>query len=95
MIPGEIESEIPATTIGDNVPRYSRRLSDEVLIAFHIACDQHDFDAAETLLRIVEAMHERPQPYDRRRRGVASLVAAHERLWLLRHETPPLEDLAR
>jgi hypothetical protein len=26
-------------------PRYTRRLSDKILIAFHYACDQGDFDA--------------------------------------------------
>ena len=68
-------------------PRYSRRLSDKVLIAFHHACDQGDFDVAEQLLHILEMMlTRRPQSADsNRRRNMESLVAAHERLWYLRH----------
>ena len=30
-------------------PRYTRRLSDKILIAFHHACDQADFEVAEQL----------------------------------------------
>lgn len=67
--------------------RHSRRLSDKILIAFHHACDQGDFEVAEELLRILEMMlTRRPVPADsNRRKNMESLVAAHERLWLLRH----------
>jgi hypothetical protein len=67
--------------------RYSRRLSDKILIAFHHACDQSDFEVARKLLETLEAMlTRRPQVPDRnRRRNLESLVAAHERLWHLRH----------
>ncbi len=68
-------------------PRYSRRLSDKILIAFHHACDQGDYEVAEQLLRVLEYMLARPEasPDGNRRRTIESLVAAHERLWLLRH----------
>ena len=68
-------------------PRHSRRLSDKVLIAFHHACDQGDFEVAEKLLGIVEMMLTRrpATPDTNRRRHLESLVAAHERLWYLRH----------
>ena len=68
-------------------PRYSRRLSDKVLIAFHHACDQSDFEVAEQLLHILEMMLTRRPltPDGTRRRNMESLVAAHERLWHLRH----------
>lgn len=68
-------------------PRHSRRLSDKVLIAFHHACDQADYEVAEQLLRILEMMlTRRPvSPDTNRRRNMESLVAAHERLWHLRH----------
>lgn len=68
-------------------PRHSRRLSDKILIAFHHACDQADFEVAEQLLRILELMlTRRPvSPDQNRRRNMESLVAAHERLWHLRH----------
>ena len=70
------------------LPRNSRRLSDKILIAFHQACDQADFDVAEQLLSILENMlSRRPvvQGGDRRR-NIESLVAVHERLWELRHQ---------
>jgi hypothetical protein len=69
------------------VPRYTRRLSDKILIAFHHACDQADFEVAEQLLHILEMMLTRRPltPDGTRRRNMESLVAAHERLWHLRH----------
>ncbi|CAH2599876.1 conserved protein of unknown function [Rhodovastum atsumiense] len=68
-------------------PRYSRRLSDKILIAFHHACDQADLEVAEQLLHILENMLTRRPftPEGNRRRSIESLVAAHERLWHLRH----------
>ncbi len=68
-------------------PRYSRRLSDKILIAFHHACDQGDYEIAEQLLRILETMLTRRTvpPDANRRKSIESLVAAHERLWHLRH----------
>jgi len=72
-------------------PRYSRRLSDKILIAFHHACDQADFEVAQQLLQVLEMMlTRRPQaPDGTRRRNMESLVAAHERLWHLRHPHSP------
>jgi hypothetical protein len=74
-------------------PRYSRRLSDKILIAFHHACDQADFEVAEQLLHILEMMLTRRPltPDGTRRRNMESLVAAHERLWHLRH--PNADDI--
>ncbi|MCX7684300.1 MAG: hypothetical protein N2Z67_03390 [Acetobacteraceae bacterium] len=70
-----------------SLPRYTRRLSDKILIAFHQACDQRELEVAEQLLRILDEMlTRRPTTPDvNRRRNIESLVAAHERLWLLRH----------
>jgi hypothetical protein len=72
---------------GAKAPRYSRRLSDKILIAFHQACDQSDLEVAEQLLHVLEAMLSRRPvlPDGNRRRSIESLVAAHERLWHLRH----------
>ncbi len=69
------------------LPRHTRRLSDKILIAFHHACDQGDFEVADELLRILEMMLTRRPiaPDANRRKNIESLVAAHERLWLLRH----------
>jgi len=68
-------------------PRYSRRLSDKILIAFHHACDQGDYEIGEQLLHILESMLTRRTvaPDANRRKSIESLVAAHERLWHLRH----------
>ncbi|MBY0330892.1 MAG: hypothetical protein K2X49_09485 [Acetobacteraceae bacterium] len=76
---------------GSPPPRHSRRLSDKILIAFHHACDQSDYEVAEQLLRILEMMlTRRPvSPDTNRRRNMESLVAAHERLWHLRHPEAP------
>ena len=73
-------------------PHQTRRLTDKILtafhhilIAFHQACDQHDLEAAEQLLAVLE-MIVSPRllpsaPIDRR--GTENLVAAYERLWRL------------
>ena len=66
-------------------PRHTRRLSDKILSAFHQACDQADFEVAERLLKVVEMVLAVPRPIDRERREQETLVAAHERLWQLRH----------
>ena len=68
-------------------PRKHRRLSDYIVIAFHFACDQGDLEVADHLLGILERMLRRPPPAGRpeRRTDVQPLVAAHERLWTLRH----------
>ncbi len=78
---------------GGPAPRYSRRLSDKILIAFHHACDQGDYEIASQLLRVLEMLlTRRPlSPDANRRRTIESLVAAHERLWNLRHREPGLE----
>jgi hypothetical protein len=80
------DGELPIRT-GATAPRYSRRLSDKILIAFHHACDQMDYEIAERLLHILETMLTRRTvpPDANRRKSIESLVAAHERLWHLRH----------
>lgn len=74
-----------------SVPRHTRRLSDRVLTAFHAACDEGDLGVAESLLQILEMMLARrpPVPGSTRRRSMEGLVAAHERLWNLRHPHEP------
>lgn len=87
----EIDGGSDGTRPGSPPPRHSRRLSDKILIAFHHACDQSDYEVAEQLLRILEMMlTRRPvSPDTNRRRNMESLVAAHERLWHLRHPDTP------
>ena len=72
---------------GPSGPRHGRRLSDKILVAFHHACDAHDLIVAEQLLKTLESMLTRRgvPPEHNRRRALESLVAAHERLWYLRH----------
>ena len=72
---------------GAALPRHTRRLSDKILVAFHHACDVKDLEVAEQLLRVLELMlTRRPTPADgQRRRSMESLVAAHERIWHIRH----------
>ena len=81
------DEEVIREPVSAAAPRYSRRLSDKILIAFHHACDQGDFEVAEQLLHILEMMLTRRPltPDGTRRRNMESLVAAHERLWHLRH----------
>ena len=69
------------------LPWHTRRLSNKVLVAFHHACDVSDLQVAERLLELLEVMltQRAPHPGDNRRRSIESLVAAHERLWHLRH----------
>ena len=83
----DIDDVVGREMIAAATPRYSRRLSDKILMAFHHACDQADFEVAEQLLHVLERMlTRRPLAADsNRRRNMESLVAAHERLWQLRH----------
>ena len=63
-----------------------RRLADRLLMAFHAACDQGEFDIAAQVLQVLEALLRRQGGADpHRRRSIEGLVAAHERLWQLRH----------
>ena len=68
--------------------RYTRRLSDHVLIAFHHACDQGEIEVARRLLDVLEFIVRRPPrgPGGGERRAKESLVAAHERLWQIQHQ---------
>ncbi len=89
----QADEDIVRESGGASAPRYSRRLSDKILIAFHHACDQADFEVAEQLLHILEMMLTRRPltPDGTRRRNMESLIAAHERLWHLRH--PNSDDM--
>lgn len=82
--------EEQSTREGAVAPRQTRRLPDKILVAFHHACDLADLEVAEALLRTIELiLTRRPvQPGLGRRRDMETLVAAHERLWLLRYPKP-------
>lgn len=68
-------------------PRSRRGAADRILTAVHAACDQGELDIAWHLLRALEPLvTRRPQPSTAsQRRLQEALVAAHERLWHLRH----------
>jgi hypothetical protein len=72
---------------GGSAMRQGRRLSDKILVAFHHACDAQDLVVAEQLLKTLESMLTRRgvSQEQNRRKSLESLVAAHERLWHLRH----------
>ena len=81
-------NDLTGATQTNRRPRYTlRRVSDCILIAFHQACDQGDFEIAEQLLAVlamaIAGRRDRPTAPDRRNKE--SLVAAYERLWELRH----------
>jgi len=66
-------------------PRYTRRLTDKILIAFHHACDLRDIEVAGDLLGVLEFLIKRTTRLPgTERRAEESLIAAHERLWMLR-----------
>ncbi len=71
------------------VARKRRRVSDDVLVAFHFACDVRDFVVAKNLLNVLEELLLRisDEPASIRERELRPFVAAHERLWTLRSTT--------
>jgi hypothetical protein len=76
----------PDTSPSSRPPR-RRRLADLIMTAFHTACDQGDLEVAGQLLVPLEFMLRRGPTGGRQERRVNAqpLVAAHERLWSLRH----------
>ena len=72
---------------GAAAPRQNRRLPERILVAAHQACDLGDLDVAAQLLSILETVVGQARgPADPgRRRVMESLIAAHQRLWHLRH----------
>jgi hypothetical protein len=89
---GEMAADTRAEIARDPLPgspqiHHSRRLSDKLLIAFHHSCDVDELDIAGGLLDLLEKLLcKPPRPWEvNRRRGRETLVAAHERLWHLRH----------
>jgi hypothetical protein len=82
------DERVVALNQATTTPRYTRRLSDKILTAFHHACDQGDLEVAEQLLHMLDMMLTRRPltPDGTRRRNMKGLVAAaHERLWHLQH----------
>jgi hypothetical protein len=77
----------PEDVRASSEPRYTRRLSDKILVAFHQACDQNDIEVAKRLLDVLEFMAKRPTSLSdgKDRRAKESLIAAHERLWHILH----------
>jgi len=86
VIAGNEDNGQRSLTPESGTRRYTRRLSDKILMSFHQSCDQGDFEVAEQLLHVLEMMlARRPIMQDNRRRDMEAVAAAHERLWHLRH----------
>ena len=73
------------------VSRQQRQLPERILVTVHQACDLLDLDTAGSLLQILEIVLLQPQPSltqvprGSSRRVIEGMVAAHARLWHLRH----------
>ena len=76
---GTTEREKPAA-------RQRRNVASDILNAFHFACDVNDLEIAKRLLDALEdLLKDRSKiPGFDTQRALATLVAAHERLWALR-----------
>ena len=91
---------IPPSPDGDrtaSLPRYTRRLSDKLLLVFHSACDQGRLDVAENVLDLAEQVVRRdppPMQPERRRQDMVAIVQAYERLWELRNPGQPSRGTA-
>lgn len=85
--PGERADDALGRDRFAQAPRIGRRLPDRLLTAFHLACDQAEYDVAAQLLQMIETLLFRSTEAadSSRRRNIDQLVAAHTRLWLLRH----------
>ena len=94
----DMMNRLPAAVVGSlagapaGAPRQNRRLPERILVAAHQACDLGDLDVAAQLLSILETVvgHGKAGPgrataEPGRRRVMESLIAAHQRLWHLRH----------
>ncbi len=86
-VPAGRPIEAAPPPLGSPIRRHTRRLEDKLLVAFHHACDVADIEVARHVLDILEMMLARKtvQPDPNRRRNMEGLVAAHERLWNLKH----------
>ncbi|WP_428391496.1 hypothetical protein [Lichenicoccus sp.] len=86
--------------LAGGAPRQNRRLPERILVAAHQACDLGDLDVAAQLLTILETVIGQTRGSSRtptdpaRRRVMESLIAAHQRLWHLRHADTPMSDAA-
>ena len=79
-------SPVPGDDQAEPRPRGQRSLSEKILVAFHHACDSRDVEAAERLLQSANASltgNTKMSP-SRLRWAREGIVAAHERLWLLK-----------
>ncbi len=102
----DIMSDLPPAVasgiagLAGGAPRQNRRLPERILVAAHQACDLGDLDVAAQLLSILETVigQSRGQPRapvdPARRRVMESLIAAHQRLWHLRHADAVAQEAA-
>ena len=81
-------NEEPGTAPHGRAPKRQLQLHDLILTAAHRACDTGEFVAASELLASVEVVikERSTMPFDQRRHALDQLVAAHERLFMLRRD---------
>ncbi|MBE7211117.1 MAG: hypothetical protein INR65_08865 [Gluconacetobacter diazotrophicus] len=86
-MPMRWNSEFEIATQRSAASRPTRHLPDRILAAAHEACDLGALDVAGSLLRILEAVVTgmRQNSPTAQRRSMEGLVAAHGRVWHLRH----------
>ena len=67
--------------------RQRKDVANDILNAFHFACDIKDLEIAKRLLAALETLvaDRSNSPGFDKQRALASIVAAYERLWALRH----------
>ena len=71
------------------------QLRDLILIAVHKACDVRDLEAARQLLVSAETALSDLAAFSEagRRQALDVILAAHERLWMLRHDPASLAQI--
>ena len=85
----EAANSTSASTLTPEVtPSQSRKLPERILVAVHEACDLGDLDVAAKLLSTVETLIQTNgnKLNPELRRTMKSMIAAHYRLWQLRHD---------
>ena len=64
----------------------TQRLNNKLVSAFNQACDLDNLEVACSLIVILDDMFGKSSPVTLdRRKAILTIVAAHERLWLLTH----------
>ena len=87
---------MPTTKLPASTPTGSRQLPERLIVAAHQSIDLGDTETASRLLGIVEDLvkDQATRPRPSARRIMEGLVAAHQRIWNLRHQDHAAEGTA-